>query len=93
MRTKEAVEVERKVAIRNVDKQLRVLEKLTESERNLANQVGLHEKEVTVLKARMRRHQERVAELEREVAEGLVWVTNEREKTSDVRRFSLRASR
>lgn len=87
MRTKEAVEVERKVAIRNVDKQLKVLEKLTESERNLTNQVGLHEKEVTVLRTSVRRHQDRVTELEREVAEGLVWLGKEREKTSDVRFF------
>jgi len=39
MRTKEAVEVERKVAQRNVEKQIKVLEKLSESERNLTNQL------------------------------------------------------
>lgn len=39
MRTKEAVEVERKVAQRNVEKQSKVLEKLSESERNLMNQL------------------------------------------------------
>lgn len=39
MRTKEAVEVERKVAQRNVEKQIKVLEKLSESERNLTTQL------------------------------------------------------
>lgn len=39
MRQKEAVEVERKVAIRNVEKQTKVLERMAESERNLTQQL------------------------------------------------------
>ncbi|KAL7409085.1 BRE1 E3 ubiquitin ligase-domain-containing protein [Mrakia frigida] len=84
MRTKEAVEVERKVAQRNVEKQIKVLEKLSESERNLTTQLSLQEKEATILKASIRQFKDRIMELEREAAEGKVRLESERTRSADM---------
>lgn len=68
MRTKEAVDLERKTALRNVEKQVKVLEKLAESERSLTSQLALQEKEMTVLKTHVRNYQTKIQDLEREAA-------------------------
>lgn len=70
MRAKDAVENDRRVALRNVERQVKVIERYAEAEKTFAAQLSVHEKEVSILRRNLTAHASKVAELERDVSNG-----------------------
>lgn len=70
MRSKDAVDNDRRVALRNVERQVKVIERYAEAEKTFSAQLSVHEKEVTILRRNLAAHADRVAELERDVSNG-----------------------
>ncbi|EPQ29486.1 uncharacterized protein PFL1_03241 [Pseudozyma flocculosa PF-1] len=67
MRIKESLEVENRAALRNVERQTKLVELLTENEKTFAGQLQAHEREVTLFKRAMQEHVKRIATLEAEL--------------------------
>ncbi|CDZ98285.1 E3 ubiquitin ligase involved in syntaxin degradation [Phaffia rhodozyma] len=84
MRAKEAVESEKKMTLRNLEKQAKVLEKLTESENGLSAMLASREKEATMLRTNVKAFQERVNKLQGEVAESKALLESEKGRSAEL---------
>lgn len=67
MRAKDAVENERRVALRNIETQLKVIERYAEHEASFVQSVARHEAEVTGMRKLLEQQATRIAELERDL--------------------------
>lgn len=67
MRAKDAVENDRRTALRTVERQVKVIERYAEAEQHFASQLAVHEREVTALRKTVSGYAARIAELERDL--------------------------
>ncbi|TIB14200.1 hypothetical protein E3P92_02077 [Wallemia ichthyophaga] len=68
MRAKDAIDIERKTAQRTHEKQSKTIEKLLETEKQLENQVSIHEKELVVYSNKTKALEDRMFSTERELS-------------------------
>ncbi|KDQ21297.1 hypothetical protein BOTBODRAFT_122988 [Botryobasidium botryosum FD-172 SS1] len=85
MRMKEGMESERKALIRNVEKQTRVVDKLSDSEKSLTTQLGSLEKEISIITASVQVHKDKLDSAERELAELRNRYESEKKRTTELR--------
>lgn len=67
MRAKDSVELEKRAALRNVERQTKLIDLLTEGEKSFASQLKLHEKEVLTFRRAVEAHSRKIRELEAEL--------------------------
>lgn len=85
MRDKEAVETERKNLSRNMEKQVKVVERLVEVEKNLTNQLNAAEKEICHLKSVGSTYRDKIDDLTEELSTWIAKVEGEKKRVAEMR--------
>ncbi|RDB24923.1 E3 ubiquitin-protein ligase BRE1 [Hypsizygus marmoreus] len=85
MRDKEAIESERKNLVRNMEKQVKVVEKLVDTEKNLSSQLSALEKELSLQKSINDAQAHKLEMLAGDVAQWTGRAEGEKKKVSDMR--------
>ncbi|TIB77546.1 hypothetical protein E3Q23_01315 [Wallemia mellicola] len=68
MRAKDAVDIERKTALRTHEKQSKTIERLVDTEKQLQQQISIHEKELMVYSSKTKALEDKVFTTERELS-------------------------